>query len=95
MLCTVIKSHKKADTYLYLPQDAPFDELPEPLQQLFTPHTEVTVLNITPTRKLARFRGDELLTHLNTDGYYLQIPQTPTNWLEDYKTRTRDTGAKP
>jgi uncharacterized protein YcgL (UPF0745 family) len=94
MLCTVIKSHKKADTYLYVPKDTPFEELPDTLQQLFTPHTEITVLNITPQRKLARFSGEELLAHLSNDGYYLQMPQSPTNWLEDYKARARDTGAK-
>lgn len=93
MLCTVIKSHKKADTYLYLPKDAPLDELPDQLQQLFTPHTQVTVLKITPERRLARLTGEQLLTHLSGEGFYLQIPQSTTSLLEDYKARTRDTGA--
>lgn len=74
MLCTVLKSTKKPDTYLYLPKDAVFDDLPESLQLLFTPQQTAMTLHVTTEKKLARFTGAELLEHLTDPGYYLQLP---------------------
>lgn len=74
MLVRVLRSPKKADTYLYLPLTATVDELPEPLQPLFSPEIVVTKLNISAERNLASITGVKLLEHLDTDGYYLQIP---------------------
>ena|SRR5690554_1931726 len=74
MLCTVLKSTKKPDTYLYLPKDADFDSLPDTLQQLFTPQQTAMTLHVSPEKKLARFTGEELLAHLDDPGYYLQLP---------------------
>ncbi|RUO40572.1 hypothetical protein CWE15_07455 [Aliidiomarina taiwanensis] len=74
MLCTVLKSTKKPDTYLYLPKDADFDALPESLQVLFTPQQTAMTLHITAEKKLARLSGAELLEHLAEPGYYLQLP---------------------
>ncbi|EGN74407.1 hypothetical protein A28LD_2205 [Idiomarina sp. A28L] len=74
MLVRILRSPKKADTYLYLPLKAEIDELPEVLQGLFTPEQLVTKLSITPERQLARISGVKLLEHLNTEGYYLQVP---------------------
>lgn len=87
MLCTVLRSQKKADTYLYTPKDTPFDQLPQTLQQLFTPHTLVTILNVTAERRLARMNGAELLQHLADDGYYLQLPPQPENWLDEHTSK--------
>lgn len=84
MLCTVLRSVRKADTYLYLPRDASFEDLPETLQHLFTPHTTITTLHVTPERRLARLSGAELITHLNDDGYYLQLPPQAENWLKEH-----------
>lgn len=74
MLVRVLRSPKKAETYLYLPLTAALSELPESLQRLFTPEQEVTKLNITAERNLARISGVKLLEHLATEGYYLQVP---------------------
>ncbi|MCH8492386.1 MAG: YcgL domain-containing protein [Idiomarina sp.] len=74
MLVRVLRSPKKADTYLYMPLTAVVSDLPEPLQPLFSPEILVTKLNITPERNLASISGVKLLEHLETEGYYLQIP---------------------
>lgn len=81
MFCTVLKSHRKADTYLYIPKDTPLDELPENLVQLFTPHSHVTTLHVTPQRRLARMQGAQLLQHIETDGFFLQLPPTQADLL--------------
>ncbi|MCO4320179.1 YcgL domain-containing protein [Aliidiomarina quisquiliarum] len=73
-LCVVLRSPKKADTYLYLPKDADFDALPEALQTLFTPQHIAMNLLVKPERKYARLTGAELLAHFNEPGYFLQLP---------------------
>lgn len=82
MLVRVLRSPKKADTYLYLPLKAEIDELPEVLQGLFKPEQLVTKLSITPERQLARISGVKLLEHLNTEGYYLQVPPPVVSLLK-------------
>ncbi|HLV47520.1 MAG TPA: YcgL domain-containing protein [Aliidiomarina sp.] len=74
MLCVVLKSSKKADTYLYLPKDADFEALPETLQNLFTPQQTAMTLFIKPEKKMARFTGAELLQYFAEPGYYVQLP---------------------
>ncbi|MBA3988208.1 YcgL domain-containing protein [Aliidiomarina maris] len=87
MFCTVLKSHRKADTYLYIPKDAILDDLPANLVELFTPHTVVTTLHLKPERKLARLRAPELIKHLETDGFYLQLPPTQADLLALHKSQ--------
>ncbi|RUO37221.1 hypothetical protein CWE13_04450 [Aliidiomarina shirensis] len=82
MLVRILRSPKKADTYLYLPLKADIAELPEVLQKLFTPEQLVTKLSITPERQLARISGVKLLEHLNTEGYYLQVPPPVVSLLK-------------
>ena len=70
----VYKSKRKPDTYLYLPKDALFDELPEALRQQFgTPHLVMSFL-LTPERNLARAETATVLSALDTKGFYLQLP---------------------
>ena len=86
MFCSVLKSHRKADTYLYLPKDTSLDELPMPLVQLFSPHTKVTILHVTPERKFARMSGATLLKRFDEDGFYLQIPPTQQDLLAMHRS---------
>ncbi|MCC5855434.1 MAG: YcgL domain-containing protein [Idiomarina sp.] len=74
MLCVVLKSTRKMDTYLYLPKDGDFEALPDELKTLFTPHEVAMTLYIKPGKKLARMTGAELLERLSDTGYYLQLP---------------------
>lgn len=89
MLCAIYKSLNKADTYLYLPHQESLSELPQTLQQLFTPHTLVTTLKVTPERRFARFKGAELINHLEQDGYFLQLPPTQQDLLTEFKARSQ------
>lgn len=87
MLCIVLRSHKKADTYLYKAKDTPFEELPETLQQLFTPHTQVMTLPLKGHRKLARLTVEELKQHIDSEGFYLQLPATTEDLLKAHKAQ--------
>lgn len=74
MRCTVYKSLKKNDAYLYLPEGASLEALPAPLLALFGKAEEVMRLELNQARKLAR--GDVLavMQNLRTQGYHLQLP---------------------
>lgn len=85
MLCTVFRSTKRADTYLYLPHSAVFADLPEPLRQHFGQPIQVMTFALSDKRKLAQLSVEELRQHLNDPGYYLQIPPPVTNLLQQEK----------
>ncbi|RUO19317.1 hypothetical protein CWE08_10100 [Aliidiomarina iranensis] len=82
MLVRILRSPKKADTYLFIPLETEITELPEPLQGLFMPEQLVTKLSITPEKQLARISGVKLLEHLQTEGYYLQVPPPVVSMLK-------------
>ncbi|RUO35333.1 YcgL domain-containing protein [Aliidiomarina sanyensis] len=86
MLCRVLKSKKKADTYLYLPLTTPLSDLPAPLQTLFSPEQEALRLNVTAERQFARLSGVKLLAALENEGYYLQVPPPPENLLDGLRS---------
>ena len=77
MLVEVFRSTRKKDTYLYLPRGAKFDELPEVLRQTFGSPELALSLNLTPGRKLARYKAEEVLTALSQQGFFLQLPPGP------------------
>ena len=73
-LCTVYISGKKAETYLYLAQGRAFEDLPAELRQLFGEPCFVMHLNLGADRRLARVDTRSVLEHLDSKGYYLQLP---------------------
>ncbi|RUO41316.1 hypothetical protein CWE22_03820 [Pseudidiomarina aestuarii] len=85
MLCTVFRSAKRADTYLYLPHSADFSDLPEPLRQHFGQPIQVMTFALTDQRKLAQISVAALREHLTDPGYYLQIPPPVTSLLQQEK----------
>ena len=74
MLCDVFSSRRKVDTYLFLPHDADFDEVPENLRNSFGIPNKVLTINLAKRQKLARISSADLIKHLNETGYYLQLP---------------------
>lgn len=74
-LIEVFRSKRKADTYLYLPKDADQAELPAPLRQVFGDTEFVIGLDLQPERELARFSGAEVLEAIESQGFFLQMPE--------------------
>jgi uncharacterized protein YcgL (UPF0745 family) len=73
-LCTVYRSGRKAETYLYLARSQEFKDLPPELQQAFGEPFFVMHLNLTPERRLARLDTERVLQHLEAHGFFLQLP---------------------
>lgn len=76
MMCSVYKSAKKPDTYLYVPYDSEFEELPEGLTSVWGEPELVMHIDLSKRDKLALVDIKELKARLDEDGYYLQMPPT-------------------
>ena len=76
MLCTVYKSIKKIDHYLYLETEDKFSRVPEQLLSMLGQLEHVMDLELNSERKLARANVADVMSNLNDNGYYLQLPPT-------------------
>ena len=74
MQCFIYKSLKKQDIYLYLKNQDDFHCLPEALQNALGGMEFVFSLDLTPARKLANADPVAVLSHLEKQGYFLQLP---------------------
>ncbi|MEK7322921.1 MAG: YcgL domain-containing protein [Pseudomonadota bacterium] len=74
MYCTIYKSAKKDDTYLYVEKEGDFSRVPDSLLQLLGGLEQVMELELTPLRKLARADVEQVRAQLREQGYYLQMP---------------------
>ena len=68
------KSPKKDELYLFVPKDKGLDELPQELLVMFGDPKHVIDYELTPDRKLPRADAKEVLSSLETKGYYMQMP---------------------
>jgi len=74
MKCFVYKSIKKVDSYIYINQKDNFECVPEQLLQLFGKPEFALEFELTRDRKLALADAEQVITSLDQQGYYLQMP---------------------
>ena len=70
----IFRSSKKMDTYIYLPIEAEFDDLPEALRKQFGRSVFVMELLLTTSLKLALFDAATVMQGIAKDGFFLQFP---------------------
>lgn len=78
--CSVYKSLKTDELYLYLPAGSDYEELPAGLKQLFGRHEKVMDLTLTKDRKLGREDVETVMQALLDPGYFLQMPPNPNDY---------------
>ena len=76
MQCTVYKSLKKNDHYLFIKTEENLSRVPEKLLSMMGQLEQVMELELSSTRKLARAEVGDVMGSLNENGYYLQLPPT-------------------
>ena len=81
MQCTIYKSRRKADTYLYVATRDDFSRIPEALLKLIGEPEHVMDLELRPERKLALEDTAEVLRNLAERGWHLQMPRSEA-WQE-------------
>lgn len=85
MLCSIYKTFKKEEMYLFISRRDDFSQVPDALLAMFGQPKLVVTMNLTESRELAFANTEKVLTELNTTGYYLQMPPPPVDHLEEYK----------
>ncbi|GAB2553540.1 YcgL domain-containing protein [Rhodanobacter koreensis] len=78
MQCFVYASLRKHDSYLWLAQRDGFDVLPESLVLLLGELRFVMEVSLDEQRKLPVEDAAQVLEHLRTQGWHLQLPPQET-----------------
>lgn len=76
MQCVVYKSLLKPDTYVFLRSEDAFELIPAPLRETLGQLVRVMDLQLSADRKLARVDAADVMSALETRGYFLQMPPT-------------------
>ncbi|TBR37991.1 YcgL domain-containing protein [Marinomonas agarivorans] len=88
-LVQVFKSSKKDEMYLYVAKEAGLAEVPEELMSRFGEGISVMLLMLNKEKQLARTTGEKVLTAIEEQGFYLQLPPAKDDSMLDlYKTPT-------
>ncbi len=74
MNCTVYKSLKQFDYFLYVSSEADLSRLPQGLVELLGNLDKVIELELHPRRKLAQVDVIEVMREIEDKGYFLQMP---------------------
>lgn len=74
MRCYVYRSSRKQDTYVYLPKQDDFSDIPEVLMRVFGEPEYALEFDLTPDRKLAQEDPKEVLANIDERGFHLQMP---------------------
>lgn len=90
---SVFRSTKRAGAYLYVRRGHPWDQLPEPLRELFGKPVHALDLVMTPDRKLARTTGRDVLAAIADKDYYLQFSDEQDSYIVAFKEKLKDFGA--
>lgn len=81
MLAHVYKSHRKADTYIYLAWRDDFDALPATVREPLGELSFVLAVELTPERRLAHVDAAQVRQQLAERGFFLQLPPSPAQVL--------------
>ena len=78
MKCVIFRCSKKTEMYLYVPyqedEESVLDNLPDGLQNLTGRLEKVMELELTPERKLARVKVENVMESIKEKGFYIQMP---------------------
>lgn len=77
MQCTVYKSLRQFDYFLYVLTADEFSRVPGGLQQLLGKLEKIMDLELHANRRLAQADVAEVMRQIDTQGYYLQMPPRP------------------
>ncbi|WEJ62939.1 YcgL domain-containing protein [Thiomicrorhabdus lithotrophica] len=76
MKISAFRSPKKAELYLFVPQEKGLDGLPDELLVMFGQPTHVIDFELTPDKKLARENAETVMQAIESKGYFMQMPPT-------------------
>ena len=75
--CTVYKSLKKDETYIFIPTETPLSDLPDELNKVLGETEKVMNITLTPEKKMARGTAENVIKSIQEQGFHLQMPEKP------------------
>lgn len=81
-ICSVYKSPRKNEMYLYVDRKEALSRVPEALLAAFGPPKLAFDLVLTPERKLAREDIVQVLENIEKQGFHLQMPPPEDEYIE-------------
>lgn len=81
VFCSIYKSRKKDEMYLYTLKSDGLKALPDALLAQFGAPVHVTDIMLSVQRPLARADVAQVLQQIETQGFYLQMPPPREPWL--------------
>ena len=89
--CTVYKSLKKDETYVFIPMTTQLSALPDELKKVLGETEKVMSLTLTPEKKMARGTGADVIKSIEQQGFHLQMPEKPhLNAIPSYNETLAD-----
>ncbi|MFB9884836.1 YcgL domain-containing protein [Balneatrix alpica] len=89
LLCSIFKSSRKDETYLYVSKPEKLSRVPEALLEQFGKPVHVMDMLLKPDRQLARAKGEDVINRIMQQGFYLQLPPPREEYMLDlYKAPT-------
>ena len=85
MLCSIYRSPKKPQTYLFINKRDDFSAVPEALMKTFGTPNLVTIINLETKDKLAMADLEKVKQNLAGQGFYLQLPPPQEDMLKAHK----------
>lgn len=83
LLCEIFKSSRKEEMYLYVDKRQGVKPVPEALMETFGKPIAVLTMILTADKKLARVNTEDVISAIETQGFYLQMPPAKEDYLLD------------
>jgi uncharacterized protein YcgL (UPF0745 family) len=74
LICQIFRSSRKQEMYLYVELARGLEDVPAELMHQFGEPTPVMTLVLTADKSLARANVEEVMSLIERQGYYLQMP---------------------
>lgn len=81
-ICSIYKSPRKREMYLYVDKREALARVPEALLSAFGAPQHAFDLLLTPERKLAREDIHKVLDNIEKQGFHLQMPPPEDEYIE-------------
>lgn len=74
LICTIYRGSRERELYIYVKREEGLSRLPEELRARLGTISEVMTIKLTPGRKLARAKAEDVLAAIASKGFYMQLP---------------------
>ena len=79
-MCRIYRSPRREEMYLYVAAEQDLASVPDALLAGFGEPELVMTLDLARRRALARADIGEVITRIDAEGFYLQLPPGPETW---------------